>query len=70
MTPGWQTGEQTQTVDIGPDGRGTDVMRVDYQNDAGTIHGHVTVPLADGWADAAQKLLAARYAEHDQVAGT
>lgn len=66
-TPGWTVTAQTQTVDIGPDGKSTDVVRVDYANDAGTIAGHVQVPVGPGWDDQASMALAARYAEHDKV---
>jgi hypothetical protein len=68
MPTGWKILDQTQILDIGPDGKASDAIAVEYANAADTIHGRLVVPLNDNTATEFSQLFAARVAVHEAIA--
>lgn len=67
MAANYQVVAQRQTVDLGADGRFTDVIEVTYQTASG-VTGSVRVPVATFTPDRVAELIDARAVQHDAVA--
>ena len=67
-TPAWTITQQTETTDLGPAGTFVAGVRVTFRTAAG-VTGSVFVP-ADGFTvDEVRRMVAAKAAIHDDVAG-